>query len=124
MRYAAAHSEVQSSGGQHDVVGPGRHCRNNGENDERGKELEFDSRLRFKRFWWLITDADFRGQPTESKGASKTLRSRKNDFMTTVGMALERGEPVRVTAGERFACLDDCFPACFVEDPRYYVQSR
>jgi hypothetical protein len=50
MRHTAAHPEVEAGGGQHDVVGPGRQRRNNGENDERDKELEFDIRLRFKRF--------------------------------------------------------------------------
>jgi hypothetical protein len=49
VRHTAAHAEVQAGGGQHDVIGPWRQRCNDGEDDERGEEVEFDGRLRFSR---------------------------------------------------------------------------
>ena len=74
MRHTATHTEVEAGGGQHDVIGSGRQRRNDDENDERDKEFGFDYGLRPICFLWLTTDADFRGQPTESAGVSKTFQ--------------------------------------------------
>ncbi len=48
--HSPTYAEVQAGGGQHHVIGPGRHRRNDDKYDQRDKEFEFDCRLRFNRF--------------------------------------------------------------------------